>query len=117
VERNKRSLAHQKNFYDIGTSVFQDACEPGSPARLPLDKLKLHYVVHFLYTGIWDHIVPEVDAADMERIECYICNFCHKRFKNMMEKKEYPGKRTLSKLQLFLINFHIYILDKMPPKT
>jgi len=70
---------------------LQDVCKPDRPAELTLEKLKLHYVVHYLYRGTWDHIVPEEDPALLGKIECYICNICHKRFKNHLEKKEYPG--------------------------
>ena len=71
--------------------LCQDVCKADRPAELTLEKLKLHYVVHYLYRGTWDHIVPEEDPALLGKIECYICNICHKRFKNHLEKKEYPG--------------------------
>lgn len=57
-----------------------------------MDKVKLHYVVHYIYRGTWDHIVPE--EGDKEgKIDSYVCNACsNKRFKNYLEKKEYPGR-------------------------
>ena len=57
-----------------------------------MDKVKLHYVVHYIYRGIWDDIVPE--EGDREgKIDSYVCNACNnKRFKNYLEKQEYPGR-------------------------
>ena len=37
----------------------QDACKPGKPALLPVEKLKLHYVVHYMLRGTWSDVVPE----------------------------------------------------------
>jgi hypothetical protein len=79
----------------IVNPCFQDVCQAGKPAEISLDKMKLHYVVHYLYRGVWDHIVPEEAPGSEGKIECYICNICHKRFKNHPEKKEYPGKTNV----------------------
>ena len=70
----------------------QDSCRPGRPADLAVDKVKLHYVVHYIYRGVWDDIVPE--EGDREgKIDSYVCNACNnKRFKNYLEKHEYPGR-------------------------
>ena len=65
----------------------QDACKPGKPAFLPVEKLKLHYVVHYMLRGTWSDVVPEEE--DESRIEAYKCNLCQKRFKNSYEKKEF----------------------------
>ena len=71
----------------------QDACKPGKPAFLPVDKLKLHYVVHYMLRGTWSEIVPEEE--DESRIEAYKCNICQKRFKNNYEKKEFPARGSI----------------------
>lgn len=73
----------------------QDMCRPGRPARLALDKVKLHYVVHYMFRGTWDHIIPEEDQNDLGRIEHYACNLCQRRFRNNHEKKEYPGRGSM----------------------
>ena len=57
----------------------QDKCRPGRPARLAMDKVKLHYVVHYMFRGTWDHIIPEEDQNDLGRIEYYVCNLCQRR--------------------------------------
>ena len=69
----------------------QDACRPGRPADIGPDKVKLHYVVHYINRGIWDHVVPE-EGEKEGKIDSYNCNVCSKRFKNYLEKKEYPGR-------------------------
>ena len=71
----------------------QDTCTPNKPAFLPIEKLKLHYVVHYMLRGTWSNIVPE--EADEGRIEAYRCNICQKRFKNNFEKKEFPARGSV----------------------
>ena len=71
----------------------QDTCSPGKPAFLTIEKLQLHYVVHYLLRGTWNSIVRE--DADECRIECYQCNICKKRFRNNLEKKEYPARGSV----------------------
>ena len=62
-----------------------------------MDKIKLHYVVHYINRGLWDHIVPE--EGDREgKIDQYQCNACDRRFKNFLEKQEYPGTWPMSSL-------------------
>ena len=58
----------------------QDACRPGRPAEIGPDKVKLHYVVHYINRGKWDHIVPE-EGEKEGKIDSYNCNVCSKRFK------------------------------------
>jgi len=73
----------------------QDMCRPNRPARMSLDKVKLHYVVHYMFRGTWDHIIPEEDQNDLGRIEHYQCNLCQRRFRNNHDKKEYPGRGSM----------------------
>ena len=58
-----------------------DACAPGRPAVLPIAKVKLHYVVHYLHRGTFNHVVPELQGADRERVDAYVCNICQKPFR------------------------------------
>jgi hypothetical protein len=71
----------------------QDKCSPGNPAFLPIEKLKLHYVAHYMLRGTWSDIVPE--EVDEGRVEAYKCNICQKRFKNYYEKKEFPARGSV----------------------
>ena len=71
----------------------QDACSPDKPANLTLEKLKLHYVVHYMLRGTWSDIVPE--EVDEGKIEAYQCNICQKKFKNNYEKKEFPARGSV----------------------
>ena len=71
----------------------QDACSPDKPANLTLEKLKLHYVVHYMLRGTWSDIVPE--EVDEGRVEAYKCNICQKKFKNNYEKKEFPARGSV----------------------
>ena len=71
----------------------QDKCIPGNPAFLPIEKLKLHYVAHYMLRGTWSDIVPE--EVDEGRVEAYKCNICQKRFKNYYEKKEFPARGSV----------------------
>lgn len=49
-------------------------------------------MVHYIYRGVWDHIVPE-EGEKEGKIDSYVCNACsNKRFKNYLEKREYPGR-------------------------
>lgn len=70
----------------------QDACKPGKPAKLAAEKLKLHYVVHYLFRDTWNCIVPEEKPAELGRIELYRCNICQAVYKNHHERKEYSGR-------------------------
>ena len=48
--------------------------------------------MHYIYRGIFDHIVPE-EGENEGKIDSYVCNACNnKRFKNYLDKKEYPGR-------------------------
>ena len=49
-------IYHRNN---ILTNFLQDACRLNRPAEMNVDKVKLHYVVHYINRGTWDHIVPE----------------------------------------------------------
>lgn len=73
--------------------IGQEACKPGKPALLPIEKLKLHYVVHYMLRGTWSDIVPE--EQDESRVEAYKCNLCQKKFKNNYEKKEFPARGSI----------------------
>ena len=39
-------------------------CKPGEAALLPVDKVKLHYVVHYLHRGAFDRWVPEAESEE-----------------------------------------------------
>ena len=86
----------------------QDACSPGIPAFLTIDKLKLHYVVHYMLRGTWSSIVPE--EQDEGRIEFYQCNICQRRFKNYLTKKEFPARGSVI---CHLATDHGHLLDAM----
>lgn len=73
----------------------QDACTPTRPASLPLDKMKLHYVVHYTFRGTWDHLVPKEKEEDLGKIEVYECLMCKRRFRNNHNKKQYPGRGSM----------------------
>lgn len=72
-----------------------DACRPGRPARMAVDKCKLHYFVHYMHRGTWDKTVPEEKEEDLGKIEAYHCNLCLRRFRNNHEKKSYPGRGSM----------------------
>ena len=73
----------------------QDSCYPNRPANLPYSRVKLHYIIHYINRGSWDHIIDEEPADFNERkIESYTCNICNKVCKNNLEKREYPGRST-----------------------
>lgn len=95
IKEQYRYKKHKCALSDVPTTraiAGQDLCRPGRPADLSIEKVKLHYVVHYIYRGTWDHIVPE--EGELEgKIDSYICNACtNKRFKNYLEKREYPGR-------------------------
>ena len=69
-------------------------CRSSRPASLAVDKVKLHYVVHYMNRGLWDHIVPE-EGSKEGQIESYVCNACNRRFKNNLEKRSYPGRGSV----------------------
>merc|ERR1712141_331410 len=72
-----------------------ELCRPGRPAELPYARVKLHYIIHYINRGLWDHIVPEEDPIETERkIESYTCQVCNKVCKNNLEKLEFPGRST-----------------------
>ena len=66
-------------------------CYPGRAAKIPLDRVKLHYVIHYLHRGLFNYLVPEVPDKEKDRIDYYRCNACNKKFRNVPAKKEYPG--------------------------
>jgi len=72
-----------------------ELCRPGRPAELPYARVKLHYIIHYINRGLWDHIIPEEDPIETERkIESYTCQVCNKVCKNNLEKLEFPGRST-----------------------
>lgn len=73
----------------------QDACRPGRPANLAMDKMKLHYVVHYTFRGTWDNLVPKENEEELGKIEVYQCNMCQRRFRNNHNKKQYPGRGSM----------------------
>ena len=48
---------------------------------LPVAKVKLHYVVHYLHRGTFNGVVPELHGEDRERVDAYVCNICQKPFR------------------------------------
>lgn len=72
-----------------------EACRPGRPARLTIDKYKLHYVVHYMHRGLWDELVPEENEEELGKIEAYHCNMCPRRFRNNHSRKSYPGRGSI----------------------
>jgi len=72
-----------------------EACRPGRPARLTIDKFKLHYFVHYMHRGTWDVLVPEEKEEDLGKIEAYHCNLCPRRFRNNHDKKSYAGRGSI----------------------
>ena len=49
---------------------------------LPIQKVKLHYVVHYLHRGTFGGVVPELQGSERERVDAYVCNICQKPFRN-----------------------------------
>lgn len=73
----------------------QDTCKPGKPAKLTQEKLKLHYILHYMFRGTWNDIVPEDNPEDLGRMETYRCNFCNKEYKNNSSKKVYTARGSI----------------------
>jgi DNA-directed RNA polymerase subunit RPC12/RpoP len=73
----------------------QDACRPGRPAKLPMDQIKLHYVVHYRLRGFWEKLVPKEKPEELGKIEVYQCLMCQRRFRNNHNKKQYPGRGSM----------------------
>jgi len=59
-----------------------------------MDKIKLHYVVHYTFRGWWDYVVPK-EKEELGKIETYECLLCKRRFRNNHNKKQYPGKHVV----------------------
>jgi len=75
-----------------------------------LDKLSLHYVIHYIKRGVWDCLVPELLETDKPRIDGFQCNICQKKFRNNHSKEEYPARGS------FICHFateHGKIIDAM----
>jgi len=87
-----------------------EACRAGRPARLGIDKFKLHYFVHYMHRGTWDELVPEEKEEDLGKIEAYHCNLCPRRFRNNHDKKSYPGRGSI---MCHLANEHGKLLKAM----
>ena len=65
----------------------------GEPANLGHEKVKLHYVVHYLHRGSFDAWVPPAETDEEKaKVEMYICKLCNRKFRNNLNKKEYPGE-------------------------
>jgi hypothetical protein len=98
IKRDCKYKRHKCKMAEVMTTRLntgQDACKPGKPAELAVDKVKLHYVVHYINRGAFNHLVPE--EGDREgKIDFYTCNVCpNKRFKNHLERAEYPGRGSV----------------------
>jgi hypothetical protein len=76
--------------------------------------VKLHYVVHYLHRGAFNHIVPELQGDDRAKVEGYECNVCGKKFKNNVAKSEYPARGSFV---CHLATEHGKILDAMRDDT
>jgi len=70
----------------------QDYCTKTKPCQMPYHKVKMHYLIHYVSRGTWDHIVPEPTEKDRKRIGAYICKACGKVFKNSIERGENEGR-------------------------
>ena len=46
-----------------------DNCVRGRPHEMPVDKVKLHYVVHYMQRGHFDKMVPEIAPEEKQRQE------------------------------------------------
>jgi hypothetical protein len=98
IRRDCKYKRHTCQMAEVTTPrliMGQDACKPGKPAELAVDKVKLHYVVHYIFRGAFDHFVPEEGERE-GKIDFYTCNVCpNKRFKNHLERAEYPGRGSV----------------------
>ena len=88
-DRNHRCLMSEVPCHRTITGSL--TCHPGHPATMPLDKVKLHYVIHYLHRGLFNYLVPEVPEEERDRIDYYTCNICKRKFRNAPAKQEYPG--------------------------
>ena len=73
-------------------------------------KVKLHYVVHYLHRGTFNHIIPDLQGKEKQKVDAYECNICQKKFKNNVQKGEYPGRGSFV---CHLATEHGKILDAM----
>jgi len=67
-------------------NVKQHLCGETSPCQIPYPKVKLHYLMHYMSRGMWNHIVPKPSQEENMRIIAYICNICGKTFNNKIKK-------------------------------
>ena len=72
-----------------------DLCRPGRPARLTSDKVRTHYVIHYLHRGLFDDLVPELEDGERENVVALECGLCGKRFRNRPERREFPARGSL----------------------
>lgn len=97
-DRNNTGPLRVCKLADINTGKVitgYEACRPGRPAKLSIDKYKLHYVVHYMHRGNWDELVPEENEAELGKIEAYHCKMCPRRFRNNHSRKSYPGRGSI----------------------
>eukprot|EP00092_Neocalanus_flemingeri_P023584 GFUD01025575.1.p1 GENE.GFUD01025575.1~~GFUD01025575.1.p1 ORF type:complete len:463 (+),score=121.88 GFUD01025575.1:105-1493(+) len=96
-----------------GTSeitIASEYCTVERPCVMSLDKMTLHYVIHYIKRGVWDKVVPEPVEADKPRIDGYQCNICEKKFRNNHSKEEYSARGS------FICHFateHGKVIDAM----
>ncbi len=107
---NKKHTCLQSEIPTSRSITGADACSAGNPASLPIQKVKLHYVVHYLHRGVFNHIVPELTGEERKRVEGYECNICAKKFKNNVTKGEFPARGSFV---CHLATDHGKILDMM----
>ena len=73
-------------------TISTELCTRASPALLALDKMSLHYVIHYIKRGTWDHLIPELTEEIKRKVEGYQCNVCGKKFRNNPGKGEFPAR-------------------------
>jgi len=73
-------------------NILTELCTKTKPALLSTEKLCLHYVIHYINRGTWDHLLADPSQADRARVDGYQCNVCGKKFRNNHSKQEYPAR-------------------------
>jgi len=108
LERSKKHKCLLPGTSEI--NIASELCTIEKPCLMNMDKISLHYVIHYIKRGIWDSVVPKLEESDKPRVEAYQCNICNKKFRNNHSKQEYPGRGSFI---CHLATEHGKIIDAM----
>ena len=89
---NKKHKCLQSEIATVRNISGPEACSSGKPANLPIQKIKLHYVVHYLHRGTFNDIIPDLEGDEKKKVEAYECNICQKKFRNNVQKGEFSAR-------------------------